>query len=466
MAGKSVAVQVTGYHRQYRKPIFVMELDGEERRTPPTTHFSLALAEVTDGKAVLLVPESLAVGLARDADDLEEMIRDERKLEERLLEEIGGREEVEVRAIPSSGSFSGKDGLEVRYETDPDLIQISLFSVFVELLDEGYEVFFDVSSGLNVYPAMGVRALYSAATHLLLGNLYGLLIGKYSAPNIWIAFYGQVSSDGEEVRVKLERVEPQIMKDFPLAPEDTNKGPINQLRVLCEFSGMNRENVRGVRHVISEGFRAFNCLVLNTPLPLYVTEPDEIICLLDDREISKLERYLLGAVWELTRGRKVVERSGSRFVVRREAKLEFRSLTRVLGALAATRSLMRMIGELRKSMRDGWVPLSSIRRFFLESVYRDGGYRGWFRLNRHLLENELERIEEAAATCSSGEPKPLMELLGIRGSQGRRRNFFSHSGFLADVTEVRKDEGGEVLVRYSPCASRKGFNIRDWLTLR
>ncbi|MCS7138210.1 MAG: hypothetical protein NZ941_07570 [Candidatus Caldarchaeum sp.] len=454
MGGQTTAVQVTGFTESYKKPIFI--IDGKQ--ASPTTHCSLAIAEVTDGEALILVPESLAVMLADDVEELVEMAMNSEKLCEKFKTKL--REQVDtnfkVRIVPSAGLFVSRKNFEARYSTDFDLIRASFFLIFLELLAEGRNIYFDVSSGLNVYPASGLRALYDAATYQMLENFNHLLNNVEAVSRPRIVFYGQVNTDGEVVRPRAEEIEMRVLKEFPLSVEEIE-------RISSSVFQLNIQNPNQINRIVSQGFRSFNCLVLNIPLPLY---DEKTINLIDEDVVLACEREVSQALTSSI-DRKSVSRNGSQVLVERKLGLNAGFMIRLLYALALTRSLMRMIKELRGFVTEDGVPLKAIREFFLNRVYRDGGFRGWFWQNRFLLENELGTIEEAAEKLQPNQSMLLKDLLERRGSGDSRRNFFAHSGFLSEITNVTKDHVGKIYLSYKFSASeKKPSTIHDWLSLK
>ncbi len=78
-------------------------------------------------------------------------------------------------------------------------------------------------------------------------------------------------------------------------------------------------------------------------------------------------------------------------------------------------------------------------------VYRDQRLG----LNSYVLEYEADQIYEAINKgMMPGEKRLLKDLLQLKGSGNKMRNFFAHAGLLADYTYVRRTEDGDVVLEY------------------
>jgi CRISPR-associated protein Csx1 len=91
-------------------------------------------------------------------------------------------------------------------------------------------------------------------------------------------------------------------------------------------------------------------------------------------------------------------------------------------------------------------------------------------VNGYFLQNDIERIESLAAGCFFEGKRTILELenlnsefKGIKSSKGLsrdpKRNFFAHSGFLKEWTEVELRDG-KVLLSWK----KEWLNeIADWI---
>jgi hypothetical protein len=78
-------------------------------------------------------------------------------------------------------------------------------------------------------------------------------------------------------------------------------------------------------------------------------------------------------------------------------------------------------------------------------VYRDQRLG----LNSYVLEYEADQIYEAVNKgMMPGEKRLLKDLLQLKGSGNKMRNFFAHAGLIADYTYVRRTEDGDVVLEY------------------
>jgi hypothetical protein len=113
----------------------------------------------------------------------------------------------------------------------------------------------------------------------------------------------------------------------------------------------------------------------------------------------------------------------------------------------------------------GWVITAALSMYLskvMESVKSTGGrlkrvlevmgrvYRDQrLGLNSYVLEYEADQIYEAVNKgMMPGEKRLLKDLLQLKGSGNKMRNFFAHAGLIADYTYVRRTEDGDVVLEY------------------
>ena len=199
---------------------------------------------------------------------------------------------------------------------------------------------------------------------------------------------------------------------------------------------------------MSNGMRAFNCITRNTPLPLYY---EKIIKKIDPREISFLEEKVAEDL--KNRYKPEIHVVNNEILIKRPSELGLSLIRRAMMSLALTRVLMRLVDEARREVDDdGWVPLEAIEKMFIDKIYDD---KREFKLNKFLLESELYKIREGGGDVYG------FSINGHRvgGSSNEKRNFFAHSGFLRDMTIVRKD-GEKILLKY---CEEKMERVKGWL---
>ncbi|MFN3384504.1 MAG: TM1812 family CRISPR-associated protein, partial [Archaeoglobaceae archaeon] len=85
-------------------------------------------------------------------------------------------------------------------------------------------------------------------------------------------------------------------------------------------------------------------------------------------------------------------------------------------------------------------------------------------LNSVFLERDITEIEDATKNRERLEWRPLIKLYKEKvremgGSKDKKRNFFAHSGFLKEYTEI-KVSNREIYLRWN---SEKIEEIKKWL---
>ncbi|MEM4226224.1 MAG: TM1812 family CRISPR-associated protein [Candidatus Caldarchaeum sp.] len=434
-----------GVPGKYRGVCF--SLDGKKETSKIS---SIALSKILQGRPLLLIPESLATTLSSSKEEALKMIEDGQMLSERVRKEVEKLgEDVEclsLRVLPSVGRFH-EHGCSFVFEGEFTHIETALFLIMLEVVREGHELLLDVSSGLNIYGAIAVRVLYNVLTYQKLSNYYA---GEASSgePSHSIAFFPQPKQEGEEVKVELSEVRTRILNQYPLTEQQ-----IQGINRPEEIGLTDTSSKKNLKHVLMTGRRLFNCLVYNTPLPVYY---DEIVKFFKPSEIRELEKQVCDSVSSYIQP----EISHDRFVKVFRRRFDPRLLRDVLNALALTGSLMKIVEEARKNMTEKGVKLDDLQEFFVKKVY---GSLEWFKPNARRLEFEVEQIKKAAESIPAGDFKLLKEVFGVHGSSNMERNFIAHSGFLKDITEIVKLGDGEVYVRYN-LAEVGPEVIKRWLS--
>ncbi|MEM1979620.1 MAG: hypothetical protein QW137_03345, partial [Candidatus Caldarchaeum sp.] len=197
----------------------------------------------------------------------------------------------------------------------------------------------------------------------------------------------------------------------------------------------------------------FICINRNTPLPLY---HEQIIEEISQECVEKLEQQVADDLRK--RIEHTVEKEKVQITIKRSTEnLPISFIRRTMMALAMTKSLMKLVKEARKNMVNGFVPLDAIKTLFIEEIYQN---RPHFTHNRHLLESEVENIEKLRDRLGETEQYLMNFLSGGKGSSDMVRNFFAHSGFLGDITYVKKDSSSRILLRYD---SERAKDVGEWL---
>lgn len=305
---------------------------------------------------------------------------------------------------------------------------------------------------MNIYPSLGIRALYNAVVYqLLLGFLPALKEG-FRGEQHRFAFYPPILAETKYVNVNFQPIRTNVRYDFQIWPEKI-RTVHNSLRAL----GIDLKETN-ITAILLNGLRAFNCIRYNTPLPLYRAD---IIHLFEPETVDKVESMIIDGLGSAVRNHKLVCESDNKIIVYR-ASHDFDFARSVLNALAVTKHFMKIVGGARGQRCEEGVPLELMKNFFVEKIY---GKAGLFRLNVDLLQFELDSIKKSSERLATDEKMTLQSLMQAGGSQNFERNFFAHSGFLKDITTLHKDKQGRLFLDYNfRNTSINSSTVQGWLS--
>jgi CRISPR-associated protein Csx1 len=433
-------MQVIGELKSYKKARYRY---GNETRE--TLLAATAVADITGGEAIILAPESLVTSLEPDRDEARKLLENPTMFKQRVFEQLeqrgGNYPKPVVEILPSIGSFSQREnGWRINAQGSFAVIEAALFLIMRKLVKEGKNITLVITSGLNIYPALALRTLYNILTYQLLSAYPHR---PSPEPEHKLAYHTIPTQENAEIPIETQPVDTTIYNAFPLTLEE-----------IKNLGTTYREELRqNLMRYLNNGLKAFNSINRNTPLPLYY---NQIIEELASENVMGLEQQVADDLEK--RIECIVEEENGQIIINRSVEpLPMSLVRRTITALAMTRSLMKLVKEARESMVDGHVPLDAIKTLFCVKIYRDEPH---FRHNRYLLENELENIESLKDKIGE-EEQCLNDLLaGGKGSSDMVRNFFAHSGFLRDITYVKKDASGKILLKYSQDESEK---VGKWL---
>ncbi|MEM1962958.1 MAG: TM1812 family CRISPR-associated protein [Candidatus Caldarchaeum sp.] len=436
----SAVLQVIGEPKNYKKTRYVYENEPCEALLAAT-----AVADITGGEVILLAPESLVTSLEPDIDEACKLLENPKMFEQKVLEQLDNGSEnhpkTTVEILPSVGSFRQREkDWRINAQGTFAAIEAALFLIMKKLVKEGRNITMVVTSGLNIYPALALRTLYNILT-------YQLLAAYPHEPNPRpchkIVYHTIPTQENEEIRIETQAVETTIYNAFPLTNEEIN-----------DLGTVYRGGLRGnLVRCLKNGLKAFICINRNTPLPLY---HEQIIEEISQECVEKLEQQVADDLRK--RIEHTVEKEKVQITIKRSTEnLPISFIRRTMMALAMTKSLMKLVKEARKNMVNGFVPLDAIKTLFIEEIYQN---RPHFTHNRHLLESEVENIEKLRDRLGETEQYLMNFLSGGKGSSDMVRNFFAHSGFLGDITYVKKDSSSRILLRYD---SERAKDVGEWL---
>jgi hypothetical protein len=494
LGGDVCVFQVLGRVRGYSEVVF--ELGGSSFRA-----FLLgdALCGFWGGgcRLVLLVPESVAVQLAGSAGDLRRLASSWDELGEAVIDaarkHVRWADKLEAVVLPSYGIYLGGAGdrrCKVDYRgVGRGDVELAEFLALVERLPPIAEepcrrIAIDVTTGHNVYIAALARALRSAVVGFKLAHLDVLLLdGSWPPVEFAVASAPPIvqGRDGP-YPVHVEEVDARIFLSFPLTLEDLER--VKPHRLVAAESASDEEKrrlgetwgrrVASTRRLLEVGLYLHNALRHNAPLALYYAEkvhgrlPSPSEALEAARSLAELLRE---EAWRP----EVRKESGVLAVYHRGADRRLSLYTML--ALLETYSLLKMARSLVRDVDlNRGIPLSRVREDFAERIYEPGDelLAQDLALNGRMLCRDLDELEKAAKALREGCASLDKLLKGASasseagsGSGGGRegdevRNFFAHSGFYKNFTELCRGEGGETLVKYR--MDKDVFSkLRRWL---
>jgi len=307
--------------------------------------------------------------------------------------------------------------------------------VFKELVKRGIEeIYADVSTGLNIYVTAMLEALRKYVAYK---KLKWILQGEDGITSK-LAFVPQVLSEGQVVNVELHKLDVQVFFSLPNAnPREICVDTGTKIEINRKYGKLFKE-ISGLLKTLR---MAFNAIKYNTPLAFYHSDVLNL-----NVDIEGIEEQFVKVVDELESLRGVVVDDDT-IIVRRPI-VNSRSVVNTFFAL----SMLSSVIEWSKSLGDP--ELNAILRTF-RSLYDCLGLE----VNSRFLERDIEEIRELTENLK-GE-KLLLELFPESSgkSKDKKRNFFAHSGFLKEITLVKREDD-RITLRYTPESIKE---VQSWL---
>jgi CRISPR-associated protein Csx1 len=430
-------LQVLGNPKYYKSVKYVIDSRAYENKI-----LAFAVKEwLKDAEVVFLVPESLVTLIESDLNKAVELFRDMNEFKDRIMELLG-RSDVDIMIIPSVGVYSGN--YTVKFEGS---IENTIVYVFTELVKRGFdEIYADVSTGQNVYMTAMLEALRRYVTYR---KLRRILQGEEGA-SLKLLYTPPVLKERLEYNVEIYDFE--VNAFFSLPTLDTSAFCVN----VDDRKMLNKKYGKFVKGELSKAVKllrmSFNAILHNAPLAFY---HDEILNFSID--VDGIERKLLEIFDDIDESRSIEVRDGCAEV--RRIVLDSHN---VINTFFATSLLSSIVEFWRSNVFGCKAELNGV----VETFGRIYGNLG-LSVNKRFLERDAESIKERCKELKEGEEKLLIDLYAIhgalRGSSDRKRNFFAHSGFLREITKVKK-ENCEVLLSYDfDAMKRLSIDIEKWL---
>jgi CRISPR-associated protein Csx1 len=372
--------------------------------------------------------------------------------------------------IPSIGEFLGE-----KFSSPLGNIVLRILIDMIERYkNEPFdEMYLDISSGHNIYNYALAEA---GRLFLTLMKLEDFL--KKKDIKVFIAIsepiIGKPSSDKRYKIFKDFQLDVKGFFYFPEKPQRNNEHAFSEYatRVSEAIKGEEDGKLKGkINDMLYKTYLFYSALKNNLPLVVYY------LCILKEPRDKEAKEYryteddaknLLEEIVNLLKQRL----DGN---LKESPDLKFDNLRKLFMMLGLAVGIVRMLEKhgICKEIKEG-IYLSDIRRLFVEDKSSIYGYFG-LKTNIPYLQQEIrnnftEKYEKNLITnewkllkyildkrsiwkyCKAELEKLLKYILGkSKGSSTsiNPRNFLAHCGFERNITELKKLDNGDVLIRYT-----------------
>jgi len=318
--------------------------------------------------------------------------------------EKGGHGGFEIVEVPGVGGWTR-------------INEVSAFMLLTMLEKERPScVVVNISTGQNVYVIALLDAVRRYATFRQLEEIL-----QKPKLEVKVASHQPITKEVKEANIELYPLqvraffslpEPDIDKLYELDKNDEE----DKKKRIGEIGKKYKEKKERFRKIKEKLKIAFNAIRYNIPLAFY---EDELLKVIEEKEVDCLAEKLVKYGMEL---------------LSEEIKVNLVNLSNVFFALAMFKSFNKFRNTLSEPSID------EIQLKFPE-VYESLGIG----VNSYFLHNDLEIIKKAVEEKKKPGKVALSDLLGRGMSSDLKRNFFAHSGFLKEYTEVEVKDGKVIL---------------------
>jgi len=339
--------------------------------------------------------------------------------------------------IPSIGEFLGE-----KFSSPLGNIVLRILIDMIERYkNEPFdEMYLDISSGYNIYNYALAEA---GRLFLTLMKLEDFL--KEKDIKVFIAIsepiFGKPSSDKNYKIFKDFRLDARGFFYFPEKPQENSENAFSKYaNKLSETikSKEDRELKRKIMNMLYKAYLFYSALRNNLPLVVYY------LCTLEEYRYTENDaKNLLEEIVNLLKQRLDGNLKTS------PDDLKFEDLRKLFMILGLAVGIIRVLEtrEICKWIKEG-VYLSDIERFFAEegnSIYR------YFELTTNIvyLQQEIQKNFLENEKLITNEWKLLKDITNQSSTSINPRNFLAHCGFEKNITEVKKSDNGDVLIRYT-----------------
>jgi CRISPR-associated protein Csx1 len=354
--------------------------------------------------------------------------------------------------IPSIGEFSGE-----KFSSPlGNIILRILIDMIERYKNEPFdEMYLDISSGYNIY----TYALAEAGRlFLTLMKLEDFL--KEKDIKVFIAISEPITAgSGQDKKSQDEKSQDKkykIFKDFQLDAKEffyfPEKPQRNNEHAFSEYATRVSETIKGeedgelkgkINDMLYRAYLFYSAIKNNLPLVFYY------LCTLEEyryteNDVKNLREEIVG----------LLKQKLDQNLKESPTDLNFEDLRKFFMILGLAIGIIRVLEKsgLCNGNKQG-VRLSYIRQLFIKDKSNIYGYFG-LKTNIPYLQQEIRNnfTQRDEKNLITNEWKLLKYILGkSKGSNTRinPRNFLAHCGFERNITEVRKTDDGDILIRYT-----------------
>jgi len=351
--------------------------------------------------------------------------------------------------IPSIGEFLGE-----KFSSPlGNIILRILIDMIERYKNEPFdEMYLDISSGHNIYTYALVEA---GRLFLTLVKLEDFLNQKNI--KVFIAITEPIIIGSSQDKNSQDKKYYKIFKDFqldakgffyfPEKPQENNENAFSKYanKLIETIKGKeDRELKRKIMNMLYKEYLFYSALRNNLPLVVYY------LCTLEEYRYTENDvKNLLEEIVGLLRQKLDQNLKES------PTDLNFEDLRKLFMILGLAIGIIRVLEKcgLCNGNKEG-VRLSYIRELFVEDKSSIYGYFG-LRTNIPYLQQEIRNnfTEKDEKNLIPNEWKLLKYILeekpNEKDTQIHPRNVLAHCGFERNITEVRKTDDGDILIKYT-----------------
>ncbi|GBC75574.1 hypothetical protein HRbin06_00892 [archaeon HR06] len=421
-------------------------------------------------KRFIVVPESLITKLTTDLQECYDLIKEEKKLKEKFEKEL----KTKVIMMQSLGTYNFSNNFKITFENYPDNIVTYFLFDLIKIADGINNIILDISTGFNQYV---ISALESLRKYLVFKKLKNMIKGEVKdVPKVQISIIPplpQSQNEQKDSHVKVNLYDFDVKAFFALPFKERNIVMIDKLvRNLTNEEKKKFSNIKEYKELktyadslLSTLKMCFNAINYNVPLALFYPE---IININDNtlnnvkKCIEKIKYILIKFESEL----KKVELKKNEINIKRY-NLSEAFFTNMLFSLALLESILNFWDLNLKDKINKPININVIEEKFTE-LYKNV----LLILNEIYLKRDIEEIKALSKELSEGEERLLSELIKNfkckeekedKIYSDKKRNFFAHSGFLKNITKVKKINN-EILISYDFKSKNTINEIKNWIS--